>query len=244
MSDGDVTEPRKATDVLLALEAKIDQLLHLSRSQDLNIKILSNKLNVLSEKFNTFAQEFGPDFSANVAGGVINPSPPAAFTPEIVSIPSRTELTVTDQPIGHRRTSRPETYVTEPSFSDFQAPTTQPELLYNPKKSSTKKAAATESVPTTTETQVKSPVIQRVLDRNNKVIFLANVEVINTETNTIVHTARTSSVGKWQASLFPGRYRINVKKQESVSKTKMQAVYEFQVTNAGTVLELPDLVAK
>ena len=39
-------EPRKATDVLLELEAKINLLLDIVRSQDLNIKVLSNKLNV------------------------------------------------------------------------------------------------------------------------------------------------------------------------------------------------------
>jgi len=43
-------EPRKATDIILNLESKVDILLSIVRSQDLNIKILSNKLNSIIEK--------------------------------------------------------------------------------------------------------------------------------------------------------------------------------------------------
>ena len=38
-------EPRKATDLLLDLESKIDTILLLIKNQDLNIKLISNKLN-------------------------------------------------------------------------------------------------------------------------------------------------------------------------------------------------------
>src|SRR5208282_6569331 len=44
------SEPRKATDVLLDLESKVDTLLGLVQSQDLVIKVLSNKLNDVMSK--------------------------------------------------------------------------------------------------------------------------------------------------------------------------------------------------
>jgi len=42
-------EPRKASDIILSLEAKIDQMVALHRSLDMNIKLLSNKINEMMQ---------------------------------------------------------------------------------------------------------------------------------------------------------------------------------------------------
>lgn len=254
MSDNDTPEPRKATDILLAVEAKLEQLLHLSRSQDLNIKILSNKLTALTTEFHAAMADDGTTQPAN-ADKKTSPYSGDTAAPQI-----EYKLPVTMEPNGFRRTSRPETFVKEPiQVKPGTAPIPQQaqaqpaELLWNPNKPKTPTtkpvppAATTPPVsnaPKPTENVVKTPVIQRVLDSNGKSIFNANVEVINTQQNQIVFSNRTSSTGAWQALLEPGTYKVNVKRQESISKTKINMSMEFSVATSGVLLKLPDMVAK
>lgn len=248
MSDNTIPEPRKASDILLAIEAKLDQLLHLSRSQDLNIKILSNKFNVLTEEFRALSVDDGTSVPTAK-------QPVAPYSGEIVSTHVEYQLPMESNPNGFRRTSRPETFVQEPikkspgQAPSIQAQAPQTELLWNPNKPkaipTTKTTTqAKSSEPATLDKVIKSPVIQRVIDNNNKSIFNANVEVINTQLNSIVYTTRTSSTGAWQASLEPGTYKVNVKRQESVSKSKVNMTMEFSVATSGTLLKLPDLIAR
>ena len=113
-----MSEVRKATDVLLDLESKLDTVLGLVRSQDLVIKVLSNKLNDVMSKMEKW--QAGPP--RVVVETVQSPHPqlanmPPGFTQLPAGDPDRTvpfaaenNLPQTDAPQGFRRNSRPETY--------------------------------------------------------------------------------------------------------------------------------------
>jgi hypothetical protein len=109
-------EPRKATEVLLELESKIDTLLGTIQAMDLNIKVLSNKLNEVMKsldkqaatpKITVEAVQTQPvlNQAAALFGQVPLPDPERA-----VVIIAESKLGVDDSPKGFRRTSRPESY--------------------------------------------------------------------------------------------------------------------------------------
>jgi|SRR5271166_393733 len=109
-------EPRKATDVLLDLETKMDALLGLVRSQDLVIKVLSNKLNDVITRLEK--QQAGPP---RIVVETIQTAPappmPVGFTQLPAGEPERnipfiaeSRLPQESAPQGFRRNSRPETF--------------------------------------------------------------------------------------------------------------------------------------
>jgi hypothetical protein len=109
-------EPRKATDVLLEIEAKVSMLLDLVRSQDLVIKILSNKLNDAVGRLDKL------NLQPRIVVEAVQTTPkPANIPPSFAQLPAgapdRTIPIVSDMalpqsssPSGFRRNSRPETY--------------------------------------------------------------------------------------------------------------------------------------
>jgi hypothetical protein len=106
-----MSESRKASDILLDLESKIDILLSTIRAQDLNNKIISNKLNeviVRLDKQNAAPQKIVVEAVQQPLPKIPNSSP---LDPER-NIPYKVEssLPETSSPQGFRRNSRPETY--------------------------------------------------------------------------------------------------------------------------------------
>jgi hypothetical protein len=110
-------EPRKATDVLIDIETKVNTLLDMVRSQDLVIKVLSNKLNDVMGKLEKQSQA-APKFTVEaIQQPVVAPAMPPGFTQIPAGEPERTipvsaqsRLPETDVPQGFRRNSRPETF--------------------------------------------------------------------------------------------------------------------------------------
>lgn len=110
-------EPRKATDVLLEIEAKLDNLLKRLDASDLNIKVVSNKLNELMKSLDKL-QSTPPQQKITVEAIKTAPTPnqaAAIFGQVPVTDPSRaipvtaeSRLPVDETPQGFRRTSRME----------------------------------------------------------------------------------------------------------------------------------------
>lgn len=254
-------EPRKASDVLLDLETKIDQVVALQRSQDLILKILTNKINALIEMVNS-AEDAPP------------PTVSALPNNQIVPIHHEDRLPVQESPSGFRRTSRPETYVPSappPSkITQKQLPAPKPQMPappppvpeeqevvypvifpeYNPSAppQSKKVAEAKQPAPVKQHSQPstpgnKVPVDQRIVDRNGKAIFLANVTILDPDGN-VEQTARTNGVGKWQASLGVGRWTVKITKQESVSKEKIDVSQDIVIDGQSVTQSLPVLICK
>ncbi len=119
-----MSEPRKATDVLLDVESKVSMLLDIIRAQDLNIKVLSNKLNDVIGRLDK--QQAGPPkiIVETVQTAPKQPSNiPPAFTQIPVGEPERnipvtaeSRLPQTEVPQGFRRSSRPETYAGDNAY--------------------------------------------------------------------------------------------------------------------------------
>lgn len=135
-----MTEPKKATDILIDLEKKLDVALNIIRAQDLNIKILSNKLNTLIE-----AMEKQAKAPRKITVEAVNTArPPTPMPPSFQQVPeadpersiqvsAEFKLPMEAEPKGFRRTSRPETFAGDDSYlkqssSDVKFPVQIPKV--------------------------------------------------------------------------------------------------------------------
>lgn len=116
-------EPRKATDVLLDIETKVNALLDIVRSQDLVIKVLSNKLNDVMGKLDKQNQAAPKITVEAIQQPVVPPSMPPGFTQLPAGDPERNipiaaehRLPETSSPQGFRRNSRPETFAGDNAY--------------------------------------------------------------------------------------------------------------------------------
>jgi hypothetical protein len=234
-----VSNERKASDIILELENKIDILLGLCRTQDLNIKILSNKLNSVMELLNKKENKITIE--------TVNTS---TSTP-VIPISAESTLPMESFPKGFRRNSRPETYEGDnsylPNVEEVKFPVQLPNkpaevVIPNHIAKPTSKPV---SIPPEIEKQVVRqaiPVTQRVIDKNAKSIFLADVEIVDDKNSTV--KTRTKGNGKWEAILSPGNYKVIIRKRESLTKEKLESSQDIVVDGSVSPLELPILTMK
>lgn len=226
---------RKASDILLELEAKIDILLNIIRVQDLNIKVLSNKLNSVMD---TLKQNSTPPVISAVDQKLQYQQMQQQLVNQI-PISNEYNIEIDNSPKGYSRTSRQETYIEQKS----------------PAKQEIKKEAEI-IVPTNnfTDPDIKVnditppkgytiPVIQRVVDKNGKSIFMADVEVFDSIGNTVIKV-RTNGSGKWQTSLQAGTYKVVIKKKALDEKDRVEISQNITVDKNSSKLELPQLIIK
>jgi hypothetical protein len=268
-----MSEPRKATDVLISLENKVDVLLGLVRSTDLNIKILSNKLNDVMKKMEEV--QSAPRFTVETVQTATKPVMPPTFTqlppgdPERnIPIMAESVIPQTSAPQGFRRTSRPETYTNEkenqmpiqlpagiqgiqPPREQLPAPPlgrTTSDVLVAPtpvkKVPPSVQPITMIEQPEPVALQGQIPVVQRCVDANGKSIFLAKVEVIDLNTKQVVHETNSNATGKWMGAFSIGSYRAIIRKRVALTKEKIETTFDFKVDGTVTKLELPLLVIK
>jgi len=243
-------EPRKASDILVSLETKVNQMLGIIKNQDLVIKVLTNKLNSFIDTVNSMMEE-SPETPKQ--------EPAAPVSQQIIAGNS---LPVELNPVGFRRTSRPETFEhnapkkTVPiQVPVVQAPPPQPEVQFpeyvEPKKPTQPKKVKAEPVPVApkqepvklSNTGSKIPVSQRIVTDTGKALFIADIEIYNSD-NALAHKTRTNGLGKWEASLVPGAYKVKISKGESLSKPAINITQDILVTGATATQDLPVLIAK
>ena len=265
---------RKATDVLLELESKLNVVLEIVRSQDLNIKILSNKLKEINSKLDK--QPASPQkITVEAVHNTIQNRPaiqmPSGFPQMPVGDPERnipveaeSSFKQETSPQGFRRNSRPETYVdpnkpATPLPANLLTPPVarrkDPDNSPPPCRTDSSAGFPNNSSKFVPDVQQQSqetaltaqghiPVMQRVVDKNGKSIFLADVDIVNLSTNQPVFKNRTNGTGKWMASLPVGAYRVTLKKRGSSVATSVEAVQDIQVDGKASTLELPMLIVK
>lgn len=232
------SEPRKASDVLIDLESKINVLLQLVRSQDLNIKILSNKLNSLLES------------TKNNVNNTTTENSSFEDDSKKIYVSSDGNLPLDNFPSAIRRNSRPETY-SSTSNNEVQV-NKDAEVIVNVKGNPIKNGFVKLDSDKKTQPLIDKdrndhlviPVHQRVVDRNGKSVFLADVEVLNLETNNVIFKTRTNGTGKWMASLSPGNYNVIIQKRESVSKEKIKTEQLITVDAGTSLVELQMIILK
>ncbi len=232
------------------------------QAQDLNIKVLSNKLNdvmQLLEKQATSPQKITVE--------AVNATPPqSVFQKQMTLDPERQvpisahdTLPMDNSPTGFRRTSRPETFEGDHAYlpqSFSQVQPKYPVQVPNQPQSAREQVPAEIIVPAQEKPAPKKekvaavpvqnaiPVMQRIVDRSGKSIFLADVEIVDHTTAEAVFKTRTNGTGKWMASLGPGKYRVTIRKGASMSKDKMEAVQDIQVSGNESPLELQTMIVK
>lgn len=270
-------EPRKATDVLLDLESKIATLLGTIKTMDLNIKVISNKMNELNEVMKGLSQQAAapkvmveavhttsvPNQAVNVFGITPMPVDPARAIP----VTAESKLPAEDQPVGFRRTSRADSYagsddylkrdgvppphndLTKPSPGNKPPPgrTVGEPLPVQPvpkNKAATPPTNSPPKVPTELDTHGIVPVEQRVVDRNGKSVFLADVEIVDTISGEQVSKSRTNGTGKWMAALPLGNYKVTIRKLESLTREKVEAIQSIQVDGHQSPLKLSMVIIK
>ena len=237
-------EPRKATDVLLELETKIDVLLSIVRNQDLNIKVLSNKLNSLIANKTVVATNQPPQITVEAVNTNFTMVPEPK---QQIPISSEEKIPIDDNPKGFRRTSRPETYSGDNTYLpkktvDPKFPVQMPAEAIVPKEALTKAPPPVEQLKENSHIN-SVPVQQRVVDKNGKSVFLADVSIIKSSGEKIFK-GRTNGTGKWMAALVPDTYKVIISKRESLTKEKVDLIQEIIVDGNTTPLDLQTLIFK
>ncbi len=233
----DDNDKRTAMDVLLNVEKLLQENIASSKTQELATKILSNKINYLIEVLIQTSTTTKQNFSSSVkkvediAEIPLNSLYPKM--PQQQQAASQSEdnidLFIDASPVGFRRTSKPETYH-QPNEIEKNTPTPS-KVPY----------AVEQDIP---QPGQRVPVIQRVVDKNGKAVFMADVEVINVATKKVETKTRTNGMGKWQASLPVGHYKVVLKKQASAGKDKIEVVQDLSLDGSTPSKELQMLLIK
>lgn len=243
----DTKEPRKATEVILDLESKIDTLLGLVSSMNLNIGVISNKLNALLSAQTKEAPKF-------IVETVNTTPPPVIVEPEAA-------LPMEEHPQGFRRTSRPETFAgdnaylnkvkkpTEEKKFPVQIPRGNKSEVIIPTQATDLKVPQDLPTPPQNKQPKQSggnsiPVSQRIVDKNGKSVFLADVTILNDDTKESVFTTRTNGIGKWVAPLPMGNYLVTLRKRDSLTKEPVEITQSISVDGTKSPFELPVCIIK
>lgn len=125
-----------------------------------------------------------------------------------------------------------------------------PDVLVNTKPAPQKAqqpqqpAAPQQQQPRLASVQNAVPVLQRVVNRDGKSVFLADVEVVDLGTAQQVTKTRTNGTGKWMASLAPGGYRVTIRKKGTSTSERMEAIQDIQVSGQESPFELNTIIVK
>lgn len=260
-------EPRKASEVLLELESKLDAALSIIRTQDLTIKIIANKLNFVLESLEKLNS---PKIVVEAINTTARPLPTPVTAPlseREIPVSSETNLPMEDSPKGFRRTSRPETFSGDDSYlstTTTKYPTQIPKMPMSgintppPGRSLGEtvvpdkviKKMDTSAVPIGPQPVIPHnsgnaiPVSQRVVSAHGKSLFLADVEIVDLSNMQTVSKTRTNGTGKWSASLGVGAYRVFIRKLDSVTKERLEVKQEITVDGQQSPLELQAIIVK
>jgi len=229
-------EQRKATDVLLDLETKVNMLLDMVRSQELANKIISNKLNDLmakvdkqqSNKITVEAVQNFPLPASNLPPGFNQL--PAGESERNIPFVAENSLPQTDSPQGFRRTSRPETFVNDRSLQvSEQKPTkaqSQKSMMPPPGRSQN----SVSEIIAPPEATLQAP-----SNKQEQAIFQDDFQkVVNNNQNTIPVMQRC--VDKNGKSIFLADVKIiDLSNENVVVKTKTNGMGKFMAAlNVGS----------
>ena len=222
---------RKATQVLLDIEAKINSMLSLLQSQDFSMKLLSNKITAMEE---VLKQK--PDFRIEAEQTFKAP------TPKDEIIDSEFFITQEEFPNTNRRGTRNDVAVKKPNLKKKDPTpaivvdtTAQPSIIN--KSSGVEFRDYDDSLKSDSEI----PVSQKVVDRVGKAVLLADVEIRNKKTNKI-DKIRTNMVGKWMHPLPVGSYDITITKRELNTTNKKQVKQTLLVDGTKLPLNLEEIM--
>lgn len=212
---------RKASEVLLELEKKVDQILQYLKNIDFNNKLILERLNK------------APVEPAAAPKPVTSPPQRKMPSVESVSSPGKTVL-VSKPPV------KPPAEYEFHEVDEEGNPQIQEEL--QPK-------TGRRDIRTPIKQGQKTQVQQKIIYPDGKNVILANVEIFTTvldargklEKTAVGKPTRTNSAGKWLAALDPGRYTIRIFKGATSNKPVVEHVYEVEIPLSEAPIELEPL---
>jgi len=224
-------EPRKASNILLSLEEKVNTLIKIVSVYDMNTKIILNRVNKVYAYIEMLEREMVENDAPKHLTAASQLGEPEPVNEELVETSAEHVITMTDKPMGHRRTPRAETYVSE-VLPAVPVPVSaqEPEVRH---------AKA--------DNERKVPVTQRVTwqDASGTVkdLFMAEVSIFNDQKELVTKT-KTNAAGKWQAYIKPGMYSVNVSKTDTATKKKLEALQDIHVEDSKTTVVIPTAIVK
>lgn len=211
-----MNKQRKATDVLLDLEIKVDTILTHLKNQENLMKVIANRLGVFN-KSNEVKQPSIKDSVENLPTKPIIPG----LKPGIVMTSARLGKKEDVPTITSQNTERDEV-----EAGDFI------EVETNPKgKRRTARYAENES------TSKKTAVQQKITYADGKNVCLASVEIYDLNNN-LIKQAKTNAMGKWMAALDPAEYIIKINKHGVANKPNINLEFQITIPNSDRPLEL------
>ena len=230
---------RKASDVLLELEITLEKVLGYVRNMDMNIKSISNRLNML-EKTSVSPKWSPPSMARDttqVWTGETQPAPEllaAALKPQMPGLKPGVQLgpqrTMVTTPKGQQIST------TEEDETNF---TNDDKLEVDTKLIGQRRGIRTEEPNPNSER--KMPVQQRIIYKDGKNVCLANVEIFQTGSKgelNLIKKVRTNSAGKWVVALESGKYLVSISKAGTSSKPNVDVSYSIDIPISSVPLEL------
>lgn len=223
----DEKENRKATDILLGLDNKVNTLMNQLNLLNNNYKILLAKISELTKT--QPQQEKQPQFKIEAADVVKAEN---TIPQNLAGTPDRRG----NRTLPQQQKLQGEVYIKpeeKVSLADV-------ELSISEKVKQARLEASKINDGATKPINGSIPIIQKIVDKNNKAIFMATV-IIKNQNGNVVFTTKTNGNGSWKATLDPGKYFVQITKNESLNRPKIDVTNAIIITGENEYENLSDL---
>jgi len=217
-------EPRKASDILLALETKVDTLTKLVYSYDMLLKLIADRTNKIYAYIDELQKEY-----KEARDQKSEEDENEQDDPKIIHVSNEHQITEAKEIIGQRRIQ---------PRADPNAIPPQPAILAVPNQQPVPKPQQTQE---TIGNDKKVSVMQRVSDHTGKDLFLATV-LISDENGNEITKAKTNAAGKWQCVLKPAKYVIKITKTDTATKKVLETTQKITIPSSNSTITLPVVI--
>lgn len=231
MNDSDgYKDTRKMSDIILSLEDKITVLVKTIAVQEMNNRLILDRLNKLVTQNNVMQQSNttvanSQSKIANTEAIITNKQ--STLASSIVS-PTQ-EINKLPQPIQPTENLAVQ-------FEDFKSKKVTNRSVSKSKETPQVNSENIQSV----KTGNKIPVSQRITDQQGKDLFMADVIITDLDTNEIVSKTKTTAIGKWTAYLPIGNYSVHITKIiDANTLNKIESLQEIEINPTMKSLQLP-----
>lgn len=204
---------KKATDVILEMNSKLDDVLAYVKNMDF-------KYNLILEKLNNTVK------SVPIAQVVHSTK-----TPPILSAPSMEAFDFPNYETKSPPTPKTKLAIALEEASFDQEETDEVEQEKNPEG----KKRNLRFYPNAQEKRI--PVQQRICYSDGKNVSMANVEISDSN-GVLIKETKTSNQGKWTATLPAGNYMVMVSKMPTNIKPKVELKFPIAVSDSDSIVEL------
>jgi hypothetical protein len=213
-----MTDQRKATDVLIGLEKKIEDLLSYQKNQDLLIKKISQQLSDINKSISDLKSSFSDQSAAFTAELKVEPSK------ELKTIPGLKPGIV----IGKFKGEEKNTNESLENNDDSN----QTSLKEQNKKRGTRQVNSNKPM----------PIKQSLKYPDGRPLAMAKIDIYDVDKINLISSVKSSILGEWVESLLPEKYIINIFKKASGDKPEVSLEYMLDIPNSTTPLKLDDLI--